>query len=331
MSFFQIEEEDELQAPVLSYDSGNSQAYALSVLSGAEQAKIGEVSLICSDPFYFRIMMEIFGDLVGTGKYRFHDNSMSMNHANDERTVGIYMYIKEEGLLDYSKYFTSGEYAESFKNIPATARLDLRGATKTLKAYAKKDKLIMSASIKESGKIPEIICQSSGEEYDVIRCDMNNDGDDNYDLINPLSKYYSDMKPTCKTTMNKLGVALTKYKSAQCDKLTFTLVDDSIVIAGIRNGIATGATKCTKGGVLSEYEQQTPEIFQIGGGSIVVSDYVVSVNYDKCSSWMVKIARLAHQNSIISIYMREGAPVVITADISFFGIAVFLFRDDRSI
>lgn len=303
--------------------------YLLSNLCNISNITVGKVVMVYSDPFYLRVMMEIFGDFVSVAKYVFHSDSLTMNHVNEDKTISIYMLIPESGLLDYMRVFDRN-YVEMMSNVPVTARVNFKAATKIFKAYAKKDRLTMTADIKENGKISEIICQCTEDDYDRIPCDMNGDEDDNLNVVNHMAKYYSGSKPTCKITMGKLSSALIKYKNSGCDQLKFTLVDDSIVIAGVKNGIPTGATKCVKGGNTSEYAGQTDEIFDAGGTSIIIQDYTITINYAKCDSWMTKVGRLSHANSIVSIYMKDGAPVVISVGISVMGFAAFSFSNDRS-
>jgi hypothetical protein len=318
-----IEDEDE------SWTSLYAAYTVLSLLQGVDLPVIGQISLTCTDPYYLRVMMEIISDLTTTGKLRFYELSMEISHTNTDKTVSINFVIPKSGLKCYNRSFN--EHSEDYKDAFIPARVNTKRLVKIFKAYVKRDKMSVTAEIRQTGRISQLYCQSCNDDYDMMPCSLEGEGDDNEEITDALAKYYSGRDPETKITVAKLSTAFNKYKTTECGIVRFTLADDHILIAGIREGVQTSATKCwLDGGDTIEYNGPEPQeqSIALGNTNLVVGDYTVSVNYTKCLTWMTKIPRLSYPNSLISIYMREDAPVVLTINIATIGFATFVFRND---
>lgn len=325
-----IEDED---GEYLDAPSTVQQYPILDLLKQETLPVIGQVDLICTDPYYFRVMMEILSDLTTTGKFKFYGNGLCMSHTNTDKTVSVMFTIPESGLQRYSRVFDK-EYTNQYpESSYVSARVNLRRIVQIFKAYVKKDQMTITAEIRKTGRIVEMYCQSCDDDYDKMPCDTENESDDNTDVADMINKHYPNSKPACKITVGRLSTALNKYKTTQCGIMTFTLMDDWILIAGLRDGVTIGATKCPLNGKgPEEFTGQGPQDHEIssGGSSVIISDYSVTVNYGKCLTWMTKIGRLSYPNSIISMYMREGAPVILTSNIATMGMAMIAFRNDAN-
>lgn len=287
--------------------------------------KIGTVIAKIPDPFYFRMILEIFADFICNTKLRFTQDGIHMHHANKDETATIAAYISEENLLSYERHFIDHRY----KDNRVVATVNLKTTTKMLKAYGKKGEINLAADISTGGKVPEILSQLTRDEYQIIPCDMNSSDDDNYEVVNQLEKHYGGTAPDCKMKMSALLYAFNKCKVSGCTQIQFILLGDSIVIAQLRGGIQVGADRYSKTGESLALNNISEHTYISAGADYVIQNYTVNVNFSKYETWMTKIAKLANGNSIASIYMREGLPVVISVNISFLGHAIFSFVDDK--
>ena len=302
---------------------------ALALVQASKPVEIGEISFICSEPYYFKSMLDIIADSTHTGEFRFYDFGLCLPHTNKDRTVVmVFAILETDGFLNYSRNFFNGYTSQ--KKQYTSCRVLLKQASNAMGGYDKKKCMTMVGRIYQDDVIYSMSAAGQGTgRTDRIPCDNQNEILDYTEDPDILNTYYTGCKPRCKVILSQIHDCFSVFKKVGCDTAKFVLVGSSrIEITGVKNGVEQTKYECDSYGQMVSSSSFGGCPMNIGGLALVLNDYSVSINFSKCAPWMVKMSKLSTPNSLVKIYMEKDKPVIIVTCLSTIGTAVFAFKND---
>jgi len=232
----------------------------------------------------------------------------------------------KSGLVNYEMI------ADGIDDEEILACVNVQKYVDVCKSLTKKDSLTLSADIYHDGSVSSLNCQRHDNNMDKLTCE----GDDQQEIVaDMLETYYSGEEPTAKIPVSKFTSAMAGFKIRKCSTVIFSLQLDCIVMKGYKDGIPISATKFTLDGkkVVEYNDGQLPESRRVIPNGIkpgiTIQDYSIGINYSTCGTWITKIPRLSYPSSIISIYFKQDAPLIIVSHIGTMGFASFTFVDSK--
>jgi hypothetical protein len=288
--------------------------------------KIGELHFECTDPYCLRVAFEIISGVTLNGVIHFLQGGFFIRHSNSAGTEIVSITIYEPLVQDYTVTYDS--------TIPppdeTCAHVILSRIVEVCKSSAKKDCMIIDASILEGNTIENIHCQKHESNVDNIACTADCQGGTPHDM---LAMYYPDRRPIIKITVSKFAMVFVSFKNRKCSSVIVSLGSDNVTFKGYKDAeLISGARFSLTSRSLTEYDANSGGetdgmVISNGKTSLIVRDYSIRINLQACGNWIGKIPRLANGNSIVSLFMKERAPLILTTGVGTMGVASFAFTD----
>src|SRR4029077_3151129 len=130
--------------------------------------KIGQLTLLCNNPYCLRVSMEIMASLTLKGIFRFLSDGFYIHHCNANKTAIASFKIFEAGLLQYDMSCINNQWDDDEET---KAYVNLGRFVEICKSFAKKDSMILTADIFSGRRIDTILCQRHDDNVDRIQCD----------------------------------------------------------------------------------------------------------------------------------------------------------------
>lgn len=272
---------------------------------------VGHYSVKINDSYTMRIIFEIVSAVItaGVGVIKFEPEGISCVAATGNMKVLVVSTFKAKRLLHYEQ---SGFEVDS----PIEAYLKFSDMVDILRSYARKDIILMKAFYNSQGRVVDMSIYNDSNINSVDNIMPLASGVQEI-YTNLYEEYYHDCSPTVNITAHDFSQIVTKLKTRKCTKMEFEVVNDGVLIKGHQQDVVITAYHILNNSEVTGVDEDMDIPYEpIKTGSVrltVIKNNCVAVDLKDNIAWIFKISKACANNSVINIYLRESAPLVIGA------------------